>query len=84
MDSYRYRAVGIWACLALFGTPAALVAQTYRFEAESGTFGGASIQTSTSGFSGTGYVTFANDNTTSYVQVGADVPYWFIRDVGRL
>jgi mannan endo-1,4-beta-mannosidase len=61
-------------CVAAANIVLALAAQAYRFEAEAGTFGGSSIQTSTAGFSGTGYVTFANNSTTSYVQVGATVP----------
>ena len=49
-------------------------AQNYRYEAELGSYGGASFQNSTPGYSGTGYVTFNNNNTSSYVQVSAAVP----------
>jgi mannan endo-1,4-beta-mannosidase len=74
MARFRQAWIEVFACVALVSAASTLTAQTYRFEAESGSFGGASIQTSTAGFSGTGYVTFSNNSTTSYVQVGAAVP----------
>ena len=48
-----------------------MVAQVYRFEAELGILGGTSIQNSTPGYSGTGYVNF---NSGDYVQVSAPAP----------
>jgi mannan endo-1,4-beta-mannosidase len=46
----------------------------YCFEAEQGSFGGASFQSSKPGYSGGGYISFENDSTSSFVQVSANVP----------
>lgn len=48
-------------------------AQNYRFEAELGTLNGSFISSQTSGYSGTGYVSFNNEAAQS-VQVQANVP----------
>lgn len=74
MPRIQQMAVRFLACTVVAHAALTLTAQVYRFEAESGTFSGASIQTSTPGFSGTGYVTFSNNNTSSHVQVTANVP----------
>ena len=47
--------------------------RTFAIEAETGTLGNTTIQTSTPGYSGTGYVSF-NCATANYVQVQANVP----------
>ncbi|MEX2091953.1 MAG: glycosyl hydrolase [Pirellulales bacterium] len=60
------------AMLSIFVAGAAR-AQVFRIEAETGTLGNTTIQNSTSGYSGTGYVSF-NSAIANYVQVQASVP----------
>jgi mannan endo-1,4-beta-mannosidase len=62
----------IAVAILLLAAPAP--AQVYRYQAESGTYGGASFANSTPGYSGTGYITFNNNSTDSFVQVSAPVP----------
>jgi mannan endo-1,4-beta-mannosidase len=61
-----------FACL----TACAVFGQTFRFEAELGSYGSASVHNCASGTgcSGTGYVSFQNDSTSSFVQVSASIP----------
>jgi mannan endo-1,4-beta-mannosidase len=62
----------IAAAVVLSAAPA--LAQVYRYQAESGSWGGATLETSTPGYSGTGYISFSNNSTNSFVQVSAPVP----------
>jgi mannan endo-1,4-beta-mannosidase len=57
--------------IPVFIAPALASAQVYRYEAENGTRDGTVVQSSTSGYSGTGYVNFNNGNS---VTVQANVP----------